>query len=420
MTRTGPRWTWALAVLLAVAGILAITVRPHAPTVPVLPQARELAAFTPEVLERVRAWVGPIRVSFVLRTVLTLGVPVLLVTTARGRRVVDRLGSGRLPTLRGALVPQVAAVLVSLPFVWWISWDHAGAFGFRTAGPLRFALEAVGAFALELGITTVTVLLLLWLVRRRPHDWPAVGTLLGTVLTGLLVLVHPLVVTALLYDPQPLEDAAVRAAVEPVVARSTLPETELLVGNASVRTTRVNAFVTGVGPTQQVILWDTLLELPPGRVAAVVGHELAHAEHADLPRGVLASATGILVALGLAQLVLRRIGDVRLRGPRAGAVVAVALVVGQFVTTPVVAWESRRVEAAADARALELVRDPAGQVALQRGFVIDDLSDPDPPAWVRLLGSHPTSSQRIHRAVAFALTEGLDSVPAPDEPMAED
>jgi len=408
-----------LAVVLAIAGLLAIAIRPHAPTVPALPLAGELATFPSEVLQQVRAWVGPIRVAFVLQTLVTLGVPLFLVTTARGRQVVDRFGSGRLPTVRGALMPQVAAVLVSLPFVWWISWDHAGDFGFRTARPLRFVLETAGAFALEMTITTVTVLLLLWLVRRRPYDWPAVGTLLGTVLTGLLVLVHPLAVTALLYDPQPLEDATVRAAVEPVVERSTLPETELLVGNASVRTTRVNAFVTGVGPTQQVVLWDTLLELPPERIAAVVGHELAHAEHADLPRGVLASATGILVALGLAHLVLRRAGDVSLRGARAGAVTAVVLVLAQFVASPVVAWESRRVEAAADARALELVRDPAGQVALQRGFVIDDLSDPDPPTWVRLLGSHPTSTERIQRAVAFALTEGLDPVPVGFDPAGE-
>ena len=63
----------------------------------------------------------------------------------------------------------------------------------------------------------------------------------------------------------------------------------------------------------------------------------------------------------------------------------VLVLVGQFAAQPVVAWQSRRIEAAADARALELVRDPAGQVALQRGFVIDDLVDPNPPAWVRLL-----------------------------------
>ena len=313
----GPVWSWVLAVALAATGIVAMTVRPLAPTVPLVPVADELTTFAPEVLARVRAWVGPVRTAFVLRTLLTLGLPVLLVSTASGRRLVARLAEGRLATLRGALVPQVVALLAALPFLWWISWHHAGTFGFRTSGPLRFVVETAGAFALQLVITTVTVLLLLWLVRTRPRDWPAVGTLLGTVLTAALVVAYPLVVNQLLYDPEPLDDPAVRAAVQPVVERSSLPATELLVGEASVRTTRVNAFVSGIGPSRQVILWDTLLELPDRRIAAVVGHELAHAEHLDLPRGVVASATAILVVLVLARLVLRRIGDVPLRGATA-------------------------------------------------------------------------------------------------------
>lgn len=401
MTAGSPRWTWALALVVAVAGLAVVLFRPTAPPVPVLPEAVVATTFDAAVLERVAAWVGPIRTAFLPRTLLGLGLPLLLVATAPGRRLVDRVAGERFPTLRGALVPQVVAAVVGLPFVWWLGWHHAGEFGFRTSSPLRFGLETAGAHALEFAVTTVTVLLLLWLVRRRPDDWPAVGALLGTGLTALLVLVHPWVVNQLLYDPAPLDDPTVAAAVEPVVARSAIPDVELLVGTASVRTTQVNAFVSGLGPSQQVILWDTLLELPPERVAAVVGHELAHAEHLDVPRSVLASGFGILAVLTAAQWLLRR-RDVPLRGGRAGAVTVVAIMLAQFATMPVVAWESRRVEAAADARALELVRDPAAQVELQRGFVIDDLADPDPPRWVRLLSSHPTVNERIRRAVAFA------------------
>lgn len=411
MSAHGPRWTWALALLVACAGLAAVGLRPLAPAVPDVDVAAQLTSFPPEVLDRVRAWAGPVRTSFVLRTLAATGLPLALVTTRRGRELVARLTRGRLPTLRGVLVPQLVAVLAALPFMWWIGWQHAGDFGFRTAGPVRFVVERAGGIALGLAVTSATALLLLWLVRRRPADWPAVGTLLGTGLTALLVLVQPLVVTSLLYDPQPLEDPAVLEAVRPVVERSSLPDTELYVGAASVRTTHVNAFVTGIGPSQQVVLYDTLLELPPDRIAAVVGHELAHAEHADIWRGILSSAAGIMVVLVGAQLVLHRAGDVPLRGGRAGSVTVVALLVVQLLAMPVVSWESRRAEAAADARALELVRDPAGQVALQRGFVTDDLVDPTPPGWVRALSTHPTIDDRIRRAAFFAVAEGLDPVP---------
>ena len=413
MTGGGPRWTWALAVAVAAVGVVATVWRPTAPPVEVVPAAAVATTFPPAVLDRVAAWVGPIRVAWLPRTLLVLGLPVLLVATARGRRLVDRLAGRRLQTVRGALAPQLVAVVASLPFVWWLGWRHAGDLGLRTAGPVRFVLETAGGILLELAVTTVAVVLLLAVVRARPADWPAVGALLGTALTALLVLVQPLVVTALLYDPEPLRDAEVRAAVAPVVARSDLPATELLVGEASVRTTRVNAFVNGLGPSRQVVLWDTLLALPTDRVAAVVGHELAHAEHADVPRGVLAGAAGILVVLVLAQQALRRVGDVPLSGGRAGAVAVVAVLLVQFAATPLVAAQSRRVEAAADARALELVRDPAGQVALQRDLVTENLVDPDPPLWVELLRSHPTVEDRILRAVDFAVDEGL--APLPEE-----
>jgi hypothetical protein len=67
----------------------------------------------------------------------------------------------------------------------------------------------------------------------------------------------------------------------------------------------MNALITGLGPTEQVVLYDTLLELPAPQVAAVLAHELAHQEHADLARGTLLTATAALVGL----LLLRRVLD---------------------------------------------------------------------------------------------------------------
>ncbi len=411
----GPRVTWALAGAAAVAGLLATFVRPTAPALPApSATATALSSFDPDTLARVAAWTGPIRVAYLLGLVVALGVPWALVLSVRGRALVERLGGRRLATVRGALVPVLLAGVLAAPLRWWIGWLHAGRFGFRAGTPLRFVLEAAGGVLLQSALAAGAAVAGLWLLRRRPRDWVAVGTLVGTLATAVLVLVQPLVVTRVLYDPVPLRDPAVTAAVAPVLARSTLPELELAVGAASRRTTRVNAYVNGIGPTQQVVLWDTLLELPVERVVAVVGHEVAHAEHDDLTRGVLASATGILPALLLVELLRRRAGPRvgHFTGARAGALAVAVVVTLQLLGQPVVAWQSRRIEAAADARTLELVREPAGFVALSRGFVLDDLADPDPPAWVRLLGgSHPTPTQRIRAAVAFAEAEGLDPTP---------
>ena len=127
----------------------------------------------------------------------------------------------------------------------------------------------------------------------------------------------------------------------------------------------MNALVTGLGPTERVVVYDNLLELPDEQIAAVVAHEIAHAEHADLPRGVALAAAVLLAAFVALQLVLRPSGPASGgRGPAAGrpahgrASCSPPWPSLELLGTPVGNLVSRRAEAAADARAVELTRDP--------------------------------------------------------------
>ena len=57
--------------------------------------------------------------------------------------------------------------------------------------------------------------------------------------------------------------------------------------DASRRTTAANAYVTGLGPTKRVVLFDTLLDrYSRDEIRVVVAHELAHVRNRDVPRGV--------------------------------------------------------------------------------------------------------------------------------------
>jgi STE24 endopeptidase len=63
---------------------------------------------------------------------------------------------------------------------------------------------------------------------------------------------------------------------------------------------------------------------------------------------------------------------------------------------------SRDVERRADAFSLELTREPQALIDLQRRLSINNVGDPDPPPVARfLLGTHPTTLQRIGQAEAF-------------------
>jgi STE24 endopeptidase len=75
------------------------------------------------------------------------------------------------------------------------------------------------------------------------------------------------------------------------------------------------------------------------------------------------------------------------------------------VLTPVIAAAgnqlSRGIEVRADRFAMELTGDPGALVEFQRRIAVQNVADPDPPRVVRLLlGTHPTTMQRIGHALA--------------------
>jgi STE24 endopeptidase len=163
-----------------------------------------------------------------------------------------------------------------------------------------------------------------------------------------------------------------------------------------------NAYVTGIGATKRVVLYDTLLEgFTRDETRLVVAHELAHVAHRDVPRGLAYLA---LVA-PLAAWAVAELTELLAPGERAGALPALALAAG-LVGTPV-GWAgnamSRRVEATADAFALRLTGAPEPFISFERRITLRNLADPDPPRILTALGgTHPTTMERIGIAQAFA------------------
>jgi STE24 endopeptidase len=241
------------------------------------------------------------------------------------------------------------------------------------------------------------------LARRWPRHWILVAVPLGALAVAATTLAAPLVLEPLRYDTTPLPEGPVRAALTAVLEADGGTDSALLVADASRRTTRQNAYVSGLAGTRRIVLFDTLLERRPDEIALIVAHELAHERNHDVLRGVLAGSAGLVVLCLLVELVVRRrsrLGLQRERAdPYAAGVVVAVLVVAMLAASPVVAWTSRRAEAAADLGSLQLTDAYDDYCAVQRGLVERNLSDPAPPIWARLWWwSHPPAASRLELA----------------------
>lgn len=397
---------WVAAGAIVVLGVGVTIWRPLAPSLGAVPDAiRYLPA---DHLDRVAAYHGVRYPALMVGAVIRLAVPVLLAFTPPGRRLVARVVQGVGP--RHPIVAAVAVVVATLlaielilaPLNVWLGWVHETRWGFRTDGVwgwVRDWLARIGPMLLAAGVLTALGYVV---ARHLPRAWSAVAALAGSVLVAVVVLVTPLVIEPLTFTHRPLDAGSLRDGALDLGGAAGIDE--VLVADASRRTTRHNAYVSGLGPTRRLVLYDTLVaDRPVDEVLAIVAHEVAHDLHADIPRGVALGAAGLVVAVvGLHAVLAAAVRRGRLTAisdPRGAAVALAVVVVGSFVAQPVEMAVSRRAEAAADLRAIELTGDAESAFAKHLQLALTNLSDPEPPVWHRALyRTHPTTVERLWMA----------------------
>jgi STE24 endopeptidase len=401
----GSAWVMTLlAAVLLVAGLLpeSISVGGGSPGEPATDEVTQALGFEDALLAEIDAYRAPRRAAALLALVLGVAVPLMTSFALRDGRAVRTLGLASL--LRGRALQAAAATsfvvlltaLARFPLALATGLVQDGRWGFRTRSAPGWLLDhllVVGGRALAVG---AVVWMVATLVLRRPRDWPAHVVLVTAVVGPLVLMLHPLVAHPLLLPTGPLPTGPHQEAVVAVVARSAV-DVPVLLGEASRRTTRRNAVATGLGPTERIVLHDTLLELEPHEVAAITAHELAHLERRDPLRAALAPVPFVALAALLVQRRLRQRGlpDVRALASTAALVLAL-----EAAATPLTAALSRTVEHRTDVRSVTISEDPAAHIALLRTFVTDGLADPDPPRWsVLLWATHPTPTERVRAVI---------------------
>lgn len=238
--------------------------------------------------------------------------------------------------------------------------------------------------------------------RRFPRHWwlaaSAGSVVFGAVLTGLA----PVLLDPVFNDFTPMPEGETRSDVLELASAAGVKVGEVYSIDASRRTTAANAYVTGLGPTKRVVLFDTLLDrYNRDEIRTVVAHELGHVRHRDVPRSVIYAA---LVAPAAAWAVQRLSWGL---SPERGtpATLPALVLAAALVSVPVGVVGnglSRAVERRADEYSLQLAGTPAAFVSFERAIALQNLADLEPPRWVTgLLATHPPTAERIGAAVAF-------------------
>ncbi len=370
--------------------------------------------FTAAEIDRAEEFAWLMRISSWGNIAVGLVVALWLGLTTAGARLVGRVpgpwpvkvgGGVGLVTLLGALSALPLAARAhdlrrdeGLSRQAWSGWATDQAISFLT----------LWAFT---GIGVVTVLAL---ARWAPRTWPAWAAGAAAALTMLGSYVYPVLVEPLSNDFDSLPAGQLRSDIFALAEAEGVRIDDVLVADASRRTTTLNAYVSGFGSTRRVVVYDTVLEsLSEPETATIVAHELGHAKHRDVLLGTSLGAAGAASGVGLLGILLRRRRLLARAGadspadPRVVPLVLALATIGALLASPVENTISRAIEARADRAALAATGDLSTFTAMQRQLAVRSLADPTPPRISQFwFGSHPTVLQRIGLAALVVQRRG--------------
>ncbi len=405
------------ALVVALVVVTALRVPWSAPPAPRSDQLAALRDLPADAVTRGKAFHSALRPGSYGALLLGLVIALILGLTPLGARIVELVGrpfggNWVAQAVLGGFVIVLIGELATLPVAAWRE-TTLRRYGISTQTWTTWTVDLVKGYAVAAVIGAIALLGFFGLARLAPQWWWAWVAAGAAALTVLFSFVFPVLVEPIFNKFTPMEAGPLRGNLIALAARDGVPVKDVLVADASRRTNALNAYVSGLGPTRRIVVYDTLLrEAPPAEVEAVVAHELGHAKDRDVLTGTLIGAFGAAAAVCAVYLIgswtglLRRAGVASITDPRAVALLIAIAAIAGLVAAPLQSLVSRRIEARADAHALALTEDPVTVETMEQRLATINLADVDPPRLEYLMfASHPSVVERIAAARAYARGE---------------
>jgi STE24 endopeptidase len=353
-------------------------------------------------------------VLYFVGTVWSFGVLALVLVTGLSRRMRD--AAARV-TKRPFVVAMLYVVLFSLavavlefPLTFYSGFVVPHQFDLTDQSFASWMGDMLKGLAVNLAIGSVIGALALLAIRRMRRWWLVLWA--ATVpLIILVVVIQPVVLDPIFNKFEPLHDQVLRQKLLDLASRAGIEGSRVYQVDKSKQTRTMNAYVNGIGPTNRIVMWDTLLaKMNHDEVLGVMGHEMGHyvLRHMwkTLAFLLALSIFGFYLAYRLYEPGLARWGSrwgVTERGDPASLpyLLLIAGVFG-FLLSPVISGYSRMHEHEADMFSLELthLNEPFASAFVK--MAEDSKQDPSPHPFIKFWAyTHPPIAERIPFALQY-------------------
>lgn len=290
------------------------------------------------------------------------------------------------------------AFLFSIPFSFYGNFIIEKKYGFNKMSIKVFFLDLLKELVMTIILGSFLLCAVLYVVQSPIWWWKFSLIFLGFFFISLWI--GPVILMPLFNKFTPLPEGELKETILQFSTKHHIPARKIFVMDASKRSTHGNAFFTGIGPSQRLVLYDTLLSYPPEEILSIIGHEWGHWKHRDIWRQLvwlLTIETGLFL---LANCIFNS-GLIQ-NNFQVSSLHAVLFYTFSFVTPilffmePILSLSTRKQEFSADSFSAKLIGNTEPGINSLKRLIRDNLSNLHPhPVYKTWFYSHPAPEERI-------------------------
>lgn len=311
------------------------------------------------------------------------------------------------PILTGLIFMGIlfwASDILSTPFEWYNTFVIEERFGFNKMTPKIFFLDKLKSWLLTAIIGSGLLAGLMWLVSIFNENFWLIAWAAVSVFLIFLNMFYSSLIVPLFNKQTPLEDGELKDAIFAFSQKVGFELDNIYVIDGSKRSTKANAYFSGMGAKKRIVLYDTLIkELTVQEIVAVLAHEIGHYKKKHTVKMLIASVLQMGLILFLFGLFIKEPAFTEVLGiPYSPDKVYASFYVFCILFTPIsffigllINLFSRKNEYQADQYSGENYSAKDLESALKK-LTKSSLSNLTPHRWyVFCYYSHPTLYQRI-------------------------
>ena len=302
----------------------------------------------------------------------------------------------------------LASDVLSTPFDLYGTFVIEERFGFNRTTPKTYVFDKIKGWLLALLIGGGLLALFVWFYDTAGQRFWLYAWLVFTAFSVFMMMFYSTLIVPLFNKQTPLEKGELRDAIEGFAQKAGFKLDNIFVIDGSKRSSKANAYFSGIGPKKRIVLFDTLIkEHSTEELVAVLAHEIGHYKKKHTTKGMLLSIlnTGLMLYL-LGLFINRPELSVALGGQEASfhlGILAFGLLYSPISMVLGILGNrlSRKHEYEADAFAAEKYAAKPLQLALKK-LSVNHLSNLRPhPAYVYVHYSHPPLLKRLEHLEQF-------------------